>query len=278
MITLALAGAAVSAALAGPAPAGARELDTAFSSRALGGTLHFEVYLPRGYSLGARRYPVVYFLHGLPSRPDAYRSAGFVERALDRLSEAAILVVPQAARPGEPDPEYLDRGPGDRWETAIARELPRVVDERFRTIPGRRGRALVGLSAGGYGAMHLALRHLDEFAVVESWSGYFRPTNPAGTAVLDLGSAGRNRGASVHASVPALRRRLAARPTTIAFYVGAGDARFRAENLRLHRELTEAGVPHRFAVYPGGHSQALWSAHAPAWLALALRSLTPAHS
>jgi enterochelin esterase-like enzyme len=126
--------------------------------------------------------------------------------------------------------------------------------------------------------MHLALRHLDEFAVVESWSGYFEPTDPAGDAVLDLGSPGRNRSASVHASVRTLRRHLGARPTTIAFYVGASDTRFRADNLRLHRELAEAGIPHRFAVYPGGHSQTLWSAHARAWLGLALNSLAESRS
>jgi S-formylglutathione hydrolase FrmB len=275
-IILALAGAALAAALAGSAAGTSRQLDTGFRSRALGGELHFEAYLPAGYAQGIRRYPVIYFLHGLPAAPGAYRSIGFVERALDRLGRPAILVVPQAARPGEPDPEYLDRGRGEGWETAIAEELPRVVDSRFRTVPHRDGRALIGLSAGGYGAMHLALEHLDEFSVVESWSGYFEPTNPAGTAVLDLGSTDRNRRASVHAAVAKLAQRLQTRPTTIAFYVGAADTRFRAENVRLHRELAQAGVAHRFALYPGGHSQKLWSAHAPAWLAFALDNLAAA--
>ena len=46
--------------------------------------------------------------------------------------------------------------------------------------------------------MHLALEHLDEFAVVESWSGYFHPTDPTGTKPLDLGSRRRNTAANVH--------------------------------------------------------------------------------
>jgi hypothetical protein len=115
------------------------------------------------------------------------------------------------------------------------------VDSHFRTIPDRRGRALVGLSAGGYGAVILALHHLTDFSVVESWSGYHHPTNPAGTAPLELGSAAADRKASAHTFVPQLRQAFHLRPTFFAFYVGRGDSRFRAENEQLHAELLAAG-------------------------------------
>ena len=151
-----------------------------FRSAALGGKLHFEAYLPAGYDTSSARYPVVYFLHGLPAASGGYRQLGFVQNALDRVGRPTILIVPQGARDGDSDDEYLDRGPGRTWETALTSELPRVVDARFRTIRSRRGRALIGLSAGGYGAMHLGLGHLDRFSVVESWSGYFHPTDRPG--------------------------------------------------------------------------------------------------
>jgi enterochelin esterase-like enzyme len=246
----------------------ARELDAGFHSEALGHALHFRVYLPSDYAGSNARYPVVYFLHGLPAGPTGYRGVGYVEHALDTLGRRAILVAPQGASRRDPDGEYLGR-----WEQAIARELPRVVDSRFRTIPSRAGRALVGVSAGGYGAMMLALHHLDEYGAVESWSGYFHPTDPAGTAPLDLGSPAANAHASAHAYVPRLRRELSAEPTLIAFYVGDADTRFRHENEQLHGELRRASVPHVFRVYSGGHEQALWAKHAPAWLALALDRL-----
>jgi enterochelin esterase-like enzyme len=70
-----------------------------------------------------------------------------------------------------------------------------------------------------------------------------------------------------------LRRGFAHHQTFFAFYVGSGDARFRAENRRFDRELTAARVPHLFRVYPGGHEQSVWSAHAQAWLALAVDHL-----
>jgi enterochelin esterase-like enzyme len=257
--------AAVAAGLA--TPSSARSFDTSFRSKAVG-TLRFEVYLPAGYAQGTKRYPVIYFLHGLPAGPESYRGADFVEAALESVGASAIVIAPQGATAKNPDPEYLGA-----WEQAIAEELPRVVDARFRTVADRTHRALIGVSAGGYGAMLLGLHHLDKFAAVESWSGYFHPTNPDGTAALDLGSTSANARASAHTLVPKLKQTLASQATFIAFYVGDADDRFLAENRELNRELTEAGVPHVFRVYSGGHDPAVWRAHAPAWLALALNHL-----
>ncbi len=251
-------------------------LERSFPSKALRDRLSLEIYLPPGYARSGARYPVIYFLHGLPASPYAFRSLRAFEAALDRTGGRAILVVPQGARDGDSDPEYLDWGSGRNWETAIGSELPRYVDGHFRTVADRRGRALVGLSAGGYGAVILALHHLDSYSVIESWSGYFHPTNPSGTAALDLGSAAANRRASAHSFVSSLRRAFRRRPTFFAFYVGRGDARFRAENRRLHRELAAARVPHEFELYRGGHEQTLWKRHAVTWLRLALAHLTRA--
>ena len=61
--------------------------------------------------------------------------------------------------------------------------------------------------------------------------------------------------------------------TFFALHVGRGDDRFRDENDRFDREFTAADVPHVFRVYPGGHEQSVWSAHARAWLSLAVDHL-----
>jgi putative tributyrin esterase len=188
-------------------------------------------------------------------------------------SRGPIIVAPQGARDNDSDPEYLDWGPGRNWETAITRDVVGFVDSHFRTIGTRQGRAIVGLSAGGYGAVMLALHHLPAFSVVESWSGYFHPTDPAGERALDLGNPRANAKANAHAFVKTLRRGFARRPTFFAFYVGSGDARFRSENRVFHRELVAAGVPHLFRIYPGGHEQIVWTAHARAWLAAAVDHL-----
>jgi S-formylglutathione hydrolase FrmB len=253
--------------------AGFDQLRRAIYSRAVEGRLELAVYLPADYAGGRRRYPVVYFLHGLPAGASSYRGADFLARALAASGRQAIIVAPQGARDNDSDPEYLDWGPGRNWETAITRDIVGYVDSHFRTIRSRQGRAIVGLSAGGYGAVILALHHLESFSVVESWSGYFHPTDPAGLHALDLGSASANAKANAHALVGKLRRGFARRPTFFAFYVGRGDARFRAENRSFDRELKAAGVPHIFRIYPGGHEQAVWTAHAKAWLAVAVDHL-----
>jgi S-formylglutathione hydrolase FrmB len=253
---------------------GQLRLERAIWSPAVNGRLRLGIYLPAGYASGGRRYPVVYFLHGLPASPTSFRGADFLARALRARGRKAIIVAPQGARDHDSDPEYLDWGTGRNWETAITRDIVGYVDSHFRTIPQRRGRALVGLSAGGYGAVILALHHLGAFSVVESWSGYFHPTDPQGIRALDLGSASANANASAHAFVKTLRGAFARRPTYFAFYVGRGDARFRDENERFDRELDAARVPHVFRVYAGGHAQSVWSAHAQTWLAVAVDHLT----
>jgi S-formylglutathione hydrolase FrmB len=251
-------------------------LERAIYSPAVEGRLRLSIYLPPGYASAGRRYPVVYFLHGLPASPTSFRGADFLARALAASGRKAIVVAPQGARDNDSDPEYLDWGNGRNWETAITRDIVGYVDSHYRTIPSRRGRAIVGLSAGGYGAVILALHHLGAFSVIESWSGYFHPTDPEGLHALDLGSPQKNADASAHAFVKTLRQSFARRPTFFAFYVGRGDARFRAENVQFDRELDAARVPHLFRVYAGGHEQSVWQAHARSWLAVAVDHLARA--
>jgi enterochelin esterase-like enzyme len=264
------------ASLAGAPSAHARVVQRSFRSGALGGTERYAVYLPSGYGTSARRYPVIYALHGLPSDAGGYLKLpiatwGAIAEAAGR---PAIVVAPQGARAGDSDPEWHDWGTGRDWETAVAVELVGRIDHDYRTIPGRRGRALIGMSAGGYGAALIGLHHLDTFSVIQSWSGYFHATNPAGTGPMDLGSPLANLVASAHAFVPLLPRWfLIWEPTYFGFYVGDRDDRFLDENRQLDRELRAANVTHHFAVYAGGHTGALWSAHARDWIRRAVREL-----
>jgi len=236
-----------------------------FVSKALDGTVHYAVYFPPGYDTGTARYPVVYFLHGLPAAASAYKSIAPIAQALEQAGQPALVIGVQGARSDDTDPEWLDWGTGRNWETATAKELVRVVDTRYRTIASRAGRVLIGISAGGYGATLIALHNPGVFSVVESWSGYFHATTPDGTAPLDLGSTAANARASAHTQLARIRRL-----EYFAFYVGSQDTLFRPENEQFAKELREAGISVVFRVYPGGHNWTLWSKHAAAWLANAL--------
>lgn len=267
---LRVAGAVCAALVVAPSASAlqGRVVQDSFASKGLQGRLSFAVYLPPGYVGGATHYPVVYYLHGLPAGSRAFTSFRYVVNALELAHRQAIVVAPQGAHDGDTDAEYLDWSAGREWETAIGVELPRVVDNRYRTLPRRTARAILGVSAGGYGATVIGLHHLDEFGAIESWSGYFHPTDPTGTHALV-----REPEATPLTLVPTLRGTLAYESTFIGFYVGAGDARFRPDNVLFARALSRAAVPFTFSMYPGGHQQTLWTAQAPAWLGLALDRL-----
>jgi S-formylglutathione hydrolase FrmB len=241
-----------------------RDLDESITSVALNGEVHARVILPAHYDdLPHRRFPVIYFLHGLPASASAYRGNAWLVKAMATVGPA-IVVLPQGSRNSDTDPEYLNWGSGRNWETYIATELPRYIDAHFRSIRSRAGRAIVGLSAGGYGATIVGLHHQRMFSVIESWSGYFHPTDPTGTQPLARGPA-----ANAHTLLGGLR----GGSTFFAFYVGRGDGRFLAENEQVNRELVAAHVPHVFEVYTGKHETSLWQSHAVGWLRLALRHL-----
>jgi S-formylglutathione hydrolase FrmB len=244
-----------------------------FASKALRGTDHYSIYLPADYASSGKRYPVIYFLHGLPGNATSYRSITQVAAALEAAGRSAIIVGAQGARTNDTDPEWLDWGPGRNWETATAKELVSVVDHRYRTIAGRSGRILIGISAGGYGATLIALHNPAVYSVVESWSGYFHATTPDGTTALDLGSKDADDWANAHKLISKAKRFLSAYKTRtyFAFYVGRGDTLFRDENLAFYNELRNAGISSVvFRLYSGGHNWLLWSEHAEAWLDKAL--------
>jgi enterochelin esterase-like enzyme len=257
-------------------PSPARTLSVACTSPSLGGTIPARVYLPSGYASGAR-YPVIYFLHGLPAGPSSYQQNAFVASALVSAGRKAIVVAPQGARNAGSDREYLDWNATEDWPRAISQDLTSCIDARFHTIAGRDGRALVGLSAGGYGAMNIGLRNLRQFGAVQSWSGYFVATNPAGTKVLHLGSPQAEAAAKVPRGT-ALKSALRSQPTQIAFYVGRQDSRFLIMNRQYDASLSNSGIAHIFHTYPGGHSPTLWRSQAPTWLTWALDYLAAQRS
>jgi enterochelin esterase-like enzyme len=252
-------------------------LDGSYYSDAVKGTLHYSIALPPGYDTSGKRYPVVYVLHGLPAGEDAYKGIGGYADSLVSTGHPAIVVGAQGARPGDTDPEWHNWGPGRNWETATESELVTWIDDHYRTIPQRSARAIIGVSAGGYGATLIAIHHPETYSVIESWSGYFVLTTPEGKP-QDLGSAEANADASAHAHVDHLEDEF--RPygkTFFGFYIGAQDpyTNFVPDNQALDRELTAAGIPHVFELYQGAHNGALWREHQDDWLAAAVQRLDP---
>lgn len=246
------------------------------ASPALGGRRQpVDVYLPPGYAQHpARRYPVMYLLHGVPGRPAAFLQTvrlGVVEDELVALRRAGpmILVMPFGSTGSFTDKEWANGiGRNDGWETFVARDVVRAVDARYRTIRSGRGRVLAGLSEGGYGAINIGIHHPGEFATIESWSGYQRAD--------DIGAIFGHRRALLTANTPLVTVARAApvlrRQHAFFWFYSGSDDRFRAQNAMFAQKLAALRIPHRFFVVRGGHNWALWRGNASgAYLAASRR-------
>ena len=250
------------------------------SSPALGGRKQEAyVYLPSGYAQHhARRYPVLYLLHGFPGRPLAFLETvqmGIVDDALTARHRAQplILVMPFGSTSTFSDEEWVDGIRADNgWATFVARDLVRAVDSRYRTIASRRGRAIGGLSEGGYGAINIALHHPHEFSVVESWSGYQRPDKIRSIFGPTLRTLAANDPRLLLPRVAPTLRKLG---TYFWFYSGSTDP-LRKQNAAFSRELARTRIAHRYFQVFGGHNWALWRDNARAAYLVAAERLARA--
>ena len=115
---------------------------------------------------------------------------------------------------------------------------------------------IIGISAGGYGATLIASHHPSVYSVIESWSGYFQATNPAGHRRARPRLAGGGRLGRLREADPtppdAFGPSLSS--THYSFYVGNGDTRFLQTNEAIAKELRAYHIPNvTFSVYAGGH-------------------------
>jgi S-formylglutathione hydrolase FrmB len=239
-------------------------------SPALGGR-HQEtyIYLPPGYSAHPHeRYPVLYLLHGIPGRPLAFIQTvqmGVIEDTLTTLGRARplILVMPFGSTGTFTDQEWANA-----WGTFVTRDVRRYVDAHYRTAQSRAGRAIAGLSEGGYGAINLALQHPQLYSVVESWSGYEKPDPLRSIFGAHLQLLARN---DPMLNLPRVAPELRRLHTYFWFYSGTED-HFRAQNHAFAQTLSRFRIPNRFFLSHGGHNWALWRKHAvAAYLAAAGR-------
>lgn len=131
------------------------------------------VYKPAGTAPQAG-WPVLYLLHGYNGDERSWPDLGAIGPTLDRLIGAGTLPPLLVVMPRAGNSWYVNSrevgGPGD-IETAIIEDLRQGIEATYPVRRDRGGRAIAGLSMGGFGALHLAFAHPDLFAAVASLSG-----------------------------------------------------------------------------------------------------------
>lgn len=143
------------------------------------------VYLPKGYDPeGSRRYPALYVLHGytgdvaalISSRPWETNVLQWCDRLIreQKMPEALLVLVDGFTRLG--GSQYVDSIHNGDYATYTVRDVVDHVDRNYRTVAQEGGRAVLGKSSGGFGAMHLVLERPGTFSAFASHSGdsYFR--------------------------------------------------------------------------------------------------------
>ena len=154
----------------------ARSYDVTVLSADLGRPVHIRVLLPVHYADAPdARYPVLYLFHGTSGRASDWMSAGDAEATTAPYD--VITVMPECGFDGDGGfwfTNWVDQttshGPS-QFESYLIDQLVPWVDDTLRTIPTRAGRAVAGLSQGGYGSAEMAARHPDMFSVMASFSG-----------------------------------------------------------------------------------------------------------
>ncbi len=138
------------------------------------------VYLPPSYGTArGRRYPVLYYLPGFTGTARGALNYNpwkeNVAERFDRLigegkAPEAILVIADGftAYGGS---QYLNSSATGRYEDFLVYEVVGYIDDKHATVRHPEGRALIGKSSGGFGALSLAARHPEVFLHVASHSG-----------------------------------------------------------------------------------------------------------
>jgi S-formylglutathione hydrolase FrmB len=140
-----------------------------FFSPAVDRMMKYNIVLPPDYETSDERYPVLYLLHGVTQNYTSWSRLGapFYAREIGKL----IVVMPDGGNSWYVNWAESADGEKNDWEDHIVRDVIGHVDENFRTIDRREGRAIAGLSMGGYGALTIGLRHSEMFISIGSTSG-----------------------------------------------------------------------------------------------------------
>lgn len=248
-------------------------LDDTVQSAAVGRVMKYRVLLPEGYDGSRDRYPALYLLHGLGGDDLDWSTRTDLARLAARLR--LVIVMPDGENAWYTN--AADGGP--RFEDYIATDLVQDVERKYRVIRARYGRAIAGLSMGGYGAIKIALRHPAEFVAAGSFSGAFRATEIAYDDSLTgslrdeiyrvYGPAGSDTRAANDVATMASTASVAGAPV---FYLdcGASDA-FLPSNRDVVAVLQKRGFTYEYHEVPGAHSWDYWNARIAVFLPWVMR-------
>jgi S-formylglutathione hydrolase FrmB len=234
--------------------------DESLQSAALGRPIKYRVLLPEGYAASSKRFPVLYLLHGLDGHYDDWSTRTQLAGAARGVS--LIVVMPEGG-----DSWYTNAVDGSgRFEDYISTDLVQDVETKYRAIRAKYGRAIAGLSMGGYGAVKIALKHPGMFAAAGSLSGAFDATDPPFATLFpahaeEMGRIFGPPGSATRRENDVFRIAENAPGTNLpALYIDCGESdRLLASTRRLVEIVQRRGFSYEYHETPGAHSWDYWN-------------------
>jgi S-formylglutathione hydrolase FrmB len=250
---------------------------TVIDSHILQRAVRYCVMLPPDYDKEKdKKYPVLYFLHGLGENEQALmRSGGWglIEDLQREHKVGNFLMVAPEGRGSF----FINSADGhDRYSDFLITEFLPFIETHYRIIRNRKSRGVTGLSMGGFGALRLAFAHPELFGSVSAQSPALITETPT-----QLNGDLRNAGplSQLLASVFGnpidvahwkqnnpfvLARKNQIQIKTQAIYINCGDQDeygFAVGANQMHKQLLSEGVRHEFHLYPGRHSAEYFLSH-----------------
>ena len=250
---------------------------SSFPSKVLSRPVRYCVLLPPGYEAeSSKKYPVLYFLHGLGQSEQALIQSGgwgLIEDLRQRHAIGDFLLVAVEGR----GTFFINSADGhERYSDFFLTEFLPHIESHFRIIRNRRSRGITGLSMGGYGALRFAFSHPELFGSVSVQSPALITQSPkemnadlrnAGPLAHLLGGVFGNPIDVAHwnRNNPfVLARENHGQLKSQAIYINCGqqdELGFADGASKMHKQLLAEGIHHEFHLYPGGHSAEYFLGH-----------------
>jgi len=217
------------------------------------------VYTPPGYEKGNDKYPVLYLLHGMGGDEEAWLTLGRTAQILDNLIARGkalpmIVVMPngnvaQEAAPGESDaglykPSFQVPNTMDGKMEETFPDIIRFTENNYRVQKNKAGRAIAGLSMGGYHTLHISRYYPGTFDYIGLFSAAIMPNEKADS--------------KVYADLDATLARQKANGYKL-YWIGIGKTDFLYKAVSDYRtKLDRMGMPYQYKESEGGHTWANW--------------------
>lgn len=255
---------------------------SSLDSRILKRPVRYCVQLPANYATGKdvrgqlARYPVLYFLHGLGDNEQTlFKTGGWtlIEDLRERQKIGNFFVVAPEGR----NSFYINSADGkDRYSDFFLQEFMPFIEKKYRVKPGRAGRAIGGISMGGFGALRMAFAYPQLFSSVSAQSAALILESPK-----NINAAARSGSPVVRALTGvfgnpidvahwdannpfllAKKNREALRKLAIYFNCGQNDDYgFEKGAAALDKQLADEHIQHEYHSYPGDHSLTYFLSH-----------------